>query len=126
MAELISSCLKDILARVSRRGRRREVELLDVCQYPEVMRLIVKHLNLESVLQLELVCRQVRRLLVSERTYRELVSEGIRSGQLVDGGWGWTRRRPSLLHTPTPEEASAYFKRRLVAHLNQLKEAGCS
>ena len=112
------SSLKDLLATVFRPEERRASPLLHVCQSSRVLRLIVNHLDLETILQLELVCRHLRQRLVEERVYRDLVSAGIRSGQFVGGGWGWRRQRHSLLSSPTQEESSVYFKRRLVAYHN--------
>ena len=122
MVNLVLSFLKESLARLFRPGGSCEEDvrcpdlLLGICQCPDLWTILVSYLDLDSLLQLELVCRGLRRTLVEERLYRDLVSAGVRSGQMVGGGWGWRRQRHSLLDTPSKEETSAHFKRRLIAH----------
>ena len=88
--------------------------LQEISHYPDIFRLVCSHLDLTSILQLEVVCRDLRKVVVSERIFRDLVSAGIRSGQLSGGGWGWRRQRQSLLSSPSPLELSKHFKRKLL------------
>ena len=90
--------------------------LQQISHYPDIFRLVCSHLDLTSILQLEVVCRDLRKMVVSERIFRDLVSAGIRSGQLSGGGWGWRRQRQSLLSSPSPLELSKHFKRKLIDH----------
>ena len=80
--------------------------------------MLCSYLDLASILQLEVVCRDLRKVVVRERIFRHLVSAGIRSGRLRGGGWGWRRQGASLLsspsHSPSPLELSKHFKRKLL------------
>ena len=89
--------------------------LQQISHYPDIFRLLCSYLDLASILQLEVVCRDLRKVVVRERIFRHLVSAGIRSGQLRGGGWGWRRQRPeSFLSSPSPLELSKHFKRKLL------------
>ena len=88
--------------------------LQEISHYPDIFRLILSYLDLTTILQLELVSRDLRMVLVRERIFRDRVSAGIRTGLLTGGGWGWRRQRQSLLSSPSPLELSKHFKRKLL------------
>ena len=100
--------------------------LQEISHYPDIFRLVCSHLDLASILSLEMVCRDLRNLVVRERIFRNLVSAGVRSGRLSGGGWGWRRQRQSLSPlSPSPLEVSKHFKRKLLERLHQDQGRGC-
>ena len=60
------------------RNPRSRSLLLEICEYPELLRQLVRYLDLDSLLHVELVCRDLRRAVVEGRIYRDRVSAGIR------------------------------------------------